>query len=109
MAYDEGLAQRLCELLAERDDVSERRMFGGLAFMLSGNMCCGIVGDSLMARVGPERYTEALAEPHVREMDFTGRPMRGFVYVAPAGFESDSGLQAWIERCVAFVDTLPAK
>lgn len=109
MAYDEGLAQRLRELLAARDDVRERGMFGGLAFMLSGNMCCGIIGDSLMARVGPDGYAEALAEPHVREMDFTGRPMQGFVCVAPAGFESDSGLQTWVGRCVAFVDTLPVK
>ena len=109
MAYDEGLAQRLRELFAGRDDVRERGMFGGLAFMLSGNMCCGIIGDSLMARVGPDRYTEALAEPHAREMDFTGRPMQGLVYVAPEGFESDSGLRAWVDRCVAFVDTLPAK
>ena len=109
MAYDEGLAQRLRELLAGRDDVRERKMFGGLAFMLSGNMCCGVVGDALMARVGPEQYAKALAEAHAREMDFTGRPMQGFVYVAPEGFASDGALRAWVDRCIAFVDTLPVK
>ena len=84
-------------------------MFGGLAFMLSGNMLCGIAGDSLMARVGPRRYEEALARPHAREMDFTGRPLRGFVYVAPEGFESDADLAAWVRICEDFVGTLPPK
>jgi hypothetical protein len=81
MAYDEGCARRQRELLQDRPGIRERRMFGGLAFMLSGNMLCGIAGYSLTARVGPRRYEEALARPHAREMDFTGRPLRGFVYV----------------------------
>ena len=109
MPFDEELARRLRETLAHRDDVIEKKMFGGLAFMVSGNMCCGVVDDTLMARVGPDQYDEALARPHSREMDFTGRSMRGFVYVAPAGIESDADLRSWIELCERFVGSLPAK
>ena len=87
MAYDEGVAQRLRDVFGDRTDVVEKRMFGGLAFMVSGNMCCGVVGKELMARVGPEQYEQALKEPYAREMDFTGKPMKGFVYVgASVGF-----------------------
>lgn len=109
MAYDEGLAQRIRELLDEQPRVSERKMFGGLAFMVGGNMCAGVVADELMVRVGPDQYDAALARPHAREMDFTGRPMRGIVYVAPEGFESDDDLRAWIERGVRFAASLPAR
>ena len=109
MAYDEGLAERLRELFARRTDITERKMFGGLAFMLSGNMCCGIVDDTLMARVGSQQYDAALREAHAREMDFTGRAMKGFVYVAPQGFESDASLGQWVDRCVAFAGGLPPK
>ncbi|MBI5450088.1 MAG: TfoX/Sxy family protein [Gammaproteobacteria bacterium] len=109
MAYDEGLAERLRDVFAGRHDVTERRMFGGLAFMVHGHMCCGIVGDTLMARVGPDAYAAALARPHVRAMDFTGRPMKGFIYVAPAGFDSDEQLLAWVRRCEGFIATLPPK
>jgi TfoX/Sxy family transcriptional regulator of competence genes len=109
MAYDEGLAQRIRELLEERRDVLERRMFGGLAFFVRGNMCVGVVKDELMVRVGPEAYEEALDRPHARAMDFTGRPMKGLVFVAEPGFESDRALRAWVERGVAFAASLPAK
>ena len=109
MSYDEGMAQRLREALAHRADVAEKRMFGGIAFMLSGNMCCGVVDDTLMARVGPEQYQEALALPHAREMDFTGRPMRGFVFVGAEGLESDEELTGWVRRCQDYVDQLPPK
>jgi hypothetical protein len=84
-------------------------MFGGLCFLVSGNMCCGIVGDELMVRVGPGAYSECLARPHAREMDFTGRAMKGMVYVGTAGFESDADLDAWLERGLAFAESLPAK
>ena len=80
MAYDEGLAQRVREVLAERSDLSERKMFGGLCFLVNGNMCCGVVRDELMVRVGPDAYDESLSLPHARKMDITGRPMKGFVY-----------------------------
>ncbi len=109
MAYDEGVAERLRDVFGERVGVVEKKMFGGLAFMVSGHMCCGIVGDTLMARVGPEQYDGALARPHAREMDFTGRSMKGFVYVGPEGFETDESLRSWVETCEAFVRSLPPK
>lgn len=109
MAYDEGLAQRLRDYFAGRADVNEIKMFGGIAFMLAGNMCCGVIGDALMARVGPERYHEALALPHASEMDFTHRPMKGFVSVDPPGFESDEDLKSWLRLCEDFVRGLPPK
>jgi len=109
MAYDEGLVERLREVFGDRRDIVEKKMFGGLAFMLSGNMCCGVVGETLMARVGPARYRAALSRPHAREMDFTGKAMKGFVYVDPRGFESDADLQSWVALCETFVDSLPRK
>jgi hypothetical protein len=112
MAYDEGLAQRLRELLAEvvpTGTLGEKKMFGGLAFMSRGHMAVGIVGHALMARVGPQRHDEALARPHVRPMDFTGRPMAGYVFVDPPGIESDAELSGWIRLGFDFVATLPLK
>lgn len=109
MAYDEGLAQRIREQLEDREDVGERKMFGGVAFLVAGNMCCGVVGEELMVRVGPDAYEAAIALPHVREMDFTGRPMRGMVYVAPTGLEEDDDLAGWIGRGLTFASSLPAK
>ena len=109
MAYDEGLAERLREVFHGRRGVTEKKMFGGLAFMWNGYMTVGIVGDALMARVGPELYEAALRMEHVREMDFTGKPMNGYVYVAPAGFDSHAELEAWVARCLKFVSTLPTK
>ena len=109
MAYDEELAERIRRALAGRQGVSEKKMFGGIAFMLRGNMCCGIVRDDLMVRVGPERHEEALAQPHARPMDFTGRPMRGMVYVTPEGCRTDEALKRWVEQGLNFAATLPAK
>lgn len=109
MAYDEGVAERLREAFSTRRDVAEKKMFGGIAFMVNGHMCCGVVNDMLMARVGPDHYDAALKKPHARKMDFTGRPMKGFVYVAPEGFESDKDLADWVRICLNFVTTLPAK
>lgn len=109
MSYDEGLAERLRDLLTEHPGTGEKKMFGGLAFMYRGHMLVGILGDSLMARVGPAEYADALKRPHVREMDFTGKPMKGYVYVDPAGIESDSDLGKWVELCLRFNATLPQK
>ncbi len=109
MAYDEGLAERIREVLDDCAGLAEKKMFGGLAFMVRGNMCCGIVGEELMLRVGPQGYEDALSMPHARKMDFTGRPMKGMIYVAPEGFESDEGLKEWIDQALAFVNTLPGK
>ena len=109
MAYDEELAERVRRALAGRKGLSEKKMFGGIAYMLRGNMCCGIVKDQLMVRVGPERHAEALAQPHARPMDFTGRPMRGMVYVTPEGCRTDEALKRWVEQGLNFAATLPAK
>ena len=109
MAYDEGLGQRIRELLSNRRDVSEKRMFGGLAFMVGGNMCVGIVKDELMVRVGPEAYDERMRERHARKMDVTGRPMKGFIYVAPEGFESDAELRRWVGYGLAYASSLRTK
>ena len=109
MAYDEGLAERLRDEFAERYDVIEKKMFGGLAFMVSGQMCCGIIKDTLMARVGPDQYLKSLAKKHVSEMDFTGKAMKGLVYIAPEGIESDKELKYWVELSLAFIKTLPPK
>ena len=92
MAFDEGLAERIRNHLQELRHVEEKKMFGGLCFLVSGHMCCGIVKDTLMARVGPERYENSLARRHAGEMDFTGKAMKGLVYVAPEGVESDEDL-----------------
>ncbi len=109
MGYDAGLAQRLREAFAGRDDVTERAMFGSIAFMLRGNMLCAIIGERLMVRVGASQYARALALPHASEMDFTGRPMTGLVCVAPAGFDSDADLREWLAMGERFVASLPAK
>lgn len=109
MAYDEHLAERVGRALARRPGLTEKKMFGGIAFMLNGNMCCGIVKDDLMVRVGPQAHDEALAQPHARPMDFAGRPMKGMVYVDPAGVRSDGALAAWVQRGVDFAAALPPK
>jgi TfoX/Sxy family transcriptional regulator of competence genes len=109
MAYNEKLAERIRRQLSDRTDVAERKMFGGLAFLVRGHMCCGVVGDELMVRVGPELYEAALKGKHAREMDFTGKPLRGMIYVAAPGLASAKQLARWIERGLQFVLTLPEK
>ncbi len=110
MAYDEGLAERIRDVVMDNHPTFvEKKMFGGIAFMLRDYMFCGVIDDTLMARVGPENYANALQKPHVREMDFTGRSMKGYVYVAPEGIESDDDLAYWVNLCAEFVTTLPPK
>jgi hypothetical protein len=109
MAYDAGLAERLREILEPLGGITEKKMFGGLAFMSRGHMFIGISGDLLMARVGPENYQSALSARHVRVMDVTGKPMTGYVFVDPPGFEEDSVLAQWALGCHRFVATLPLK
>jgi TfoX/Sxy family transcriptional regulator of competence genes len=109
MAYDEGLAERLRDVYVGMPDVAEKKMFGGLAFMVNGHMSCGVVNETLMVRVGPEAYANALARPHARQMDFTGKPLKGFVYVAPEGVESDEALSSWVSLSLEFVGSLPPK
>lgn len=109
MAFDEGLADRVRDLLAVRSDLSERRMFGGIAFMLGGNMAVGVIGEDLMVRLDPSDAEKALNEPHARPMDFTGKPMKGMVYVDCAGTEADEDLAGWVEAGADFATSLPPK
>jgi len=109
MAYSEPVAERLRNAYRRTSDVVERKMFGGIAFMVAGHMSCGVVDDRLMVRVGPEQYARALKRPHARKMDFTGKPLKGFVYVAPPGFESEEDLADWVQLSLDFVSTLPPK
>ena len=109
MAYNEPLAARVRAIVGDDPGLSERKMFGGIAFMLHGNMFCGITRDDLMVRVGPERFEEALASPGARLMDFTGRPSRGMAFVGPEGYTTDEQLRAWVEQTLEYARSLPAK
>lgn len=108
MAYDETLADRIREVLGDTADVTEQKMFGGLAFMVRGHMVCGVVHDDLMLRLGPGVASAALSQTHVRPMDFTGRPMSSMVYVDPAGTLGEA-LDEWVHAAVAHADQLPPK
>lgn len=103
------LAERVRSAIGVRRNIVEKRMFGGIAFMVRGHMAFGVVHGKLMVRVGPALYDNALAEPHVAPMDFTGRPMRGMVFVRPAGIASPTALRRWLRRGMDYVDTLPRK
>lgn len=107
MSYNEDLAEKVRELLAEIEGLSEKQLFGGLAFMLNGNMACGVVGEELMVRVGPDAYQEALAERYTRPMDYTGRPLKGMVYVEEDAVAAN--LDGWVNRGAEFAGTLPPK
>jgi TfoX/Sxy family transcriptional regulator of competence genes len=109
MAYDEVLADRVRAALAPREGLSEREMFGGVAFMLAGNMAVGIIADDLMVRLGKDDAERALTEPHVRPMDFTGRPMKTTVYVDPDGTADDADLAGWVDAGADFAVSLPPK
>lgn len=109
MAYDEELAQRIRAIVGRRSGVSEKKMFGGLAFLVGGNMFCGVVGRDLMIRVGPDAYKKTLTRPHARPMDFTGRPMKSLVYVSPEGIASADDLRVWVDQGLKFGRSLPPK
>ncbi|MER5215688.1 TfoX/Sxy family protein [Streptomyces sp. NPDC002838] len=109
MAYDEGLAERVRQRLGADPDVTEKRMFGGIAFLHRGNMAVGVSGDDLMVRVGPDNTDAALARPGTRVFDMTGRPMRGWILVAGATLTEDDALGAWIDEGRAFAESLPPK
>src|SRR5258708_7022448 len=109
MAYDEGVADGTRRIVLARRDVSEKKMFGGIAFIVRGHMSVGIVKDDLMVRVGPETYEDLVRQPYARPMDFTGRPMKGFVYVASAGFEEDEDLERWVGHGLKYAMSLPPK
>lgn len=109
MAYNPVLAHRIREVLASQRSITERQMFGGIAFLSRGYMFVGIIGDTLMARVGPAYYAHALKRKHVRVMDFTGKPMKGYIFVDPPGIRRAADLKDWVLRCHAYVNTLPPK
>ena len=109
MAYDEGLAQRIREALGERPELVEKKMFGGVGFLVRGSMACGVHKDALTVRVGPAGYQDALARPHTKEFDITGRPMKGWVVVMSDGYESDEALEDWVQRGIDFALALPSK
>jgi TfoX-like protein len=109
VALDEALAARVRSVLSGTAGLAEKKMFGGLAFMVDGNMCCGVHGDDLILRLPPEQTDEALEQPHVRVFDMTGRPMKGWVLIAPSGIAGDGDLSAWIGRGLDFARSLPAK
>lgn len=109
MAYDEALAERVRRALKNENKLVEKKMFGGMAFLLDGKMSLGILGEDLVVRVSPEEQDKLLRYPHVRPMDFTGKPMKGFLYVGPAALSSGAALGAWVKRGVAFAKSLPAK
>ena len=109
MAYDEELHLRMQRVVAARAGVTEKKMFGGVCFLLDGKMFCGIVKDEMMVRVGPAAHESALAEPHVRPMDFTGKPMAGYIYVEPEGLATDQALKRWMEAGLKFVATVETK
>lgn len=109
MAFDATIADRVRPLMVRRAGCAEKKMFGGVGFLLHGNMCVGVWKEFLIVRVGPEAYAEALNQCGVQEFDVTGRPMKGWVMVDPSGARDDLALGAWVERAVEFVRTLPRK
>lgn len=109
MAYDATLAKRVGALLRRRKNITEKAMFGGICFLVNGNMCCGVERDKLVVRVGPEPYEQLLQRRHVKPMDFTGRPLRGFVYVLPRGIQSRAALKAWVALALRCAESLPTK
>jgi len=109
MGYDLKIAERVRRSLSSQRDVVEKRMVGGLSFVVGGSMCCGVTGSALMVRVGAEARERALARPHVRPMEFAGRPLAGFVLVDPDGFRTDAALAAWVQQGLDFAATLPVK
>jgi len=109
MTFDEHLAARMRNTLGKRPDLTEKKMFGGIAFLLAGNMCCGVHKTDMIVRLDPDETDSALAEANVRLFDLTGRPMKGWILVESSGLEDDAALAKWVGRSVKFVKTLPKK
>ena len=109
MAYSEELAARVRTAIGDRPEISERKMFGGLAFMAGNNMFIGVMSDEIMCRVGSDAHAEAMSRPGARMMDFTGRPMKGYVFVGSPGIDADADLKAWVDQTYAFAASLPPK
>jgi len=109
MVYDEGLAQQIRDELSDRHGYSEKHMFGGLAFLINGNMACGVTTDQVMLRIGKENYEEALSQPHITKMDFTGKEMRGLVYIDEEGSHNEDVVKEWVNFAYDFAFSLPSK
>lgn len=109
MAYNPVLAQKLQAILQGEVSLTRKEMFGGVGFLISGNMACGVIGDDLIVRVGPDNYDEALDQPHAHPFDFTGRPMKGWVTISPEGTATEKELMQWVGRGTAFARSLPPK
>ena len=109
MAYNEALARRVANLLARRRGITQKQMFGGLCFLMDGKMCCGVEREQLVVRVGPVRYEAALKERYVAPMDFTGRPLRGFIYVSATGLKTLAALKRWDDLSATYAASLPKK
>jgi hypothetical protein len=109
VAYDEQLADRVRDVLGDRKGLSERKMFGGIGFMIDGNVACGVIEEDLIVRLDPDDAEKALEEDHVRIFDFTGRPMKGWIFVGPGATGSDEGLASWVEAGADHAATLPPK
>src|SRR5262245_55472751 len=109
MAFNEALAARVRRILSPVAGFSEKKMFGGLCFLIRGDMCCGVLKAELVLRLEPERAQEVLSRPHTRPMDFTGRPLKGFVFIQAEGLASDRQLRDWVSMALTFVRSLPAK
>jgi TfoX/Sxy family transcriptional regulator of competence genes len=109
VAYDEAMAERVRRMLSGRRDLVEKKMMGGICFMVSGNMCCGVSASALMVRAGRDAYQRMLAQPHVRPLEFAGRRPTGFVLVDRGACRTDTALARWVKRGIDFVSTLPGR
>jgi TfoX/Sxy family transcriptional regulator of competence genes len=109
MAFDERLAARIRKHLGKRRGIAEKQMFGGIAFLLNGNLCCGVHGDEMIVRISPADNDRALSQPHIHPFAMTGRPMKGWIQVRPAGLKRDSALAKWIEAGAKYAESLPPK
>jgi len=109
MAYDKDLSGRIQQIVGGIPGMRDKEMFGGIAFMLNGNVACGVIGENLMVRVGPERHADALEQAHTRTFDYSGKPMKGWIYVMPEAIRAEADLEIWVERGIEFARGLPAK
>ncbi len=109
MAYDDKLADRIRSVLKRRQGITEKKMFGGLAFLHNGNMCCGVIKKDLVLRLGKDGVSKALDKPYAREMDFTGKALKSMVYIGPAGYRTEAALRRWVAQGVDYAKSLPAK
>jgi len=109
MAFDQTLAARIRKRMGRRTGLSEKKMFGGIAFLLNGNMCCGVNGETLIARLEPGATAQALSEPHTRTFDLTGRPLKGWILVEPEGLMTEAKLGKWIQVATKYAESVPPK